>query len=471
VERCDVAIIGGGIAGLAAAWKVLRLQPTAKVLLFEAGPDAGGKLGTGRVAGITVDTAADAFLARVPGAVDLAIELGLEADLVAPATGQAAVLSGGVLRTLPTGLVLGVPTDADAVADSGILTADGLAALRRDEVQARPVERVDRSVTEAIAPHLGIEVVQRLVDPLLGGISAANCDDLSIESAWPQIAAAACEPHLMAALRSQQLATARGQIGVSEARPVFLAPSGGVHQLVRELTVQLGEVVRCNTAVTSLRQKGASWVISSNQRTDILAGSVILATPAPVSAGLLEAFPQCSARLASIRYASVALLVMAYRSGDVELPDGSGMLVPRPENRFVTAASWWNHKWPHLATDEISLVRASVGRIDDVRFQALDDESLIATVHNDLASFGGARFSQPPVDVHVARWNDSFAQYDVGHLGRVEELERQLPEGVFLAGASLRGVGLPACVRSANDAAIKAVERVGQFLPSPMSDR
>jgi protoporphyrinogen/coproporphyrinogen III oxidase len=454
-------VIGAGIAGLSAAFRVRQLAPSARIIVLEGSERAGGKLGAASVAGMTVDVAADAFLARVEGAVELANELGLGGELIAPATGQAAVLVHGALRQLPAGLVLGVPTDLDALAASGILTADGLRAAQEDERMARPLDQVDRSVADAVAHHLGREVVERLVDPLIGGIAAAHTDRLSIDAVAPQIGRAACEPHLMAALRDQQAVAQRGQIGVTETRPVFLAPRGGVHQLTSRLEAELGDIIRFQQSALSIEAAGAaSWLVRTASDT-YAASSVILATPAPVSGRLLYDVAQLSARsLHRIRYASVALLMMAYRRTSVSLPKGSGMLVPRTEGRLVTAASWWDQKWPHLVSDDHVLIRASVGRIDDVRFTELDEDGLVRAVHHDLTSMAGVSLRADPDDVAVAYWLDSFAQYDVGHLDRIDHAERSLPSGVFLAGASLRGVGLPACIRSANEAAARAVGRL-----------
>ena len=456
MDRVDIAILGGGIAGLAALFRVKKLSPHARVVLFEAGPSAGGRLGSARIAGLTVDTAADAFLARVAGAVELATELGLGDELVAPATGQAAVVVHGELRALPGGLVLGVPTDLDALAHSAIMSAEGLRIAASDATTARPYSLPgDRSVADAIGSHLGSEVVDRLVDPLLGGISAANSARLSIEAVSPLIANAAREPHLMDALVRAQAVAAQGQIGVTEQRPVFLAPRSGVHQLVAALTVEVSEHIRLSTPVRSLTAEHDHWVIGTDSG-PVAATQIIAATPAYATARLLADQPELAAKLRSIRYASVALIVMAYRRADAHLPPGSGVLVPRVEQRLVTAASWWDQKWPHLRHDDVVLIRASVGRIDDVRFQNMTDADLVAAGHQDLATMIGVRLDAPPVDNHVARWNDSFAQYDVGHLGRVDEMMSILPAGLHLAGAPLRGVGLPACIRSADAAALAA---------------
>ncbi len=465
MEHIDIAIIGAGIAGLTAAYRISQNTPGVRWVVFESAPVTGGLLGSARVADRTVDTAADAFLARVHGAVDLAVELGLGDDLVAPSTGQATVVVNGRLRQLPAGLVLGVPTDLDALAASSIVSPEGLRIAAQDLTTDRPFAgTADRSVAEAVGSHLGSEVVQRLVDPLLGGISAANSDQLSVNAVSPLIAAAAREPRLMAALIDQQASAARGQIGVTEQRPVFLAPRRGIHQLVTALTAQVADHVRSTNAVRSVHRHEDRWILETVTG-PVSAARVIAATPAYVTAALFDDAARQApdiatmvARLRVIRYASVALVVLAYRSADAHLPSGSGMLVPRIENRFVTAASWWDQKWPHLRSDEHVLIRASVGRIDDVRFKSLTDTELVAAVHTDLASIGGVHLTAQPVDTHVGRWVDSFAQYDVGHEARIDALRTTLPAGIYLAGAALRGVGLPACIRGAGEAARQVIE-------------
>jgi protoporphyrinogen/coproporphyrinogen III oxidase len=447
----DVLIVGAGISGLAAAHRLVSTAPSLRVAVHDGAPAAGGSLGSAVVAGIRLDTAADAFLARVDGAVDLARELGMGDDLVAPATGNAGVFINDQYRSLPSGLVLGVPTDLDAVARSSILSAEGLRRAEEDLTVARPFGGADRSIAAAIGSHLGREVVERLVDPLLGGISAANCDDLSIAAAAPQLEAASRAPHLMAALLEQQAVVARGQIGVTETRPVFLAPQLGVHTMVGRLVDVIGDRLRLNSPIESLeRCADGTWQLGQYR-----ADTVVLATPAAATARLLASLdPAAAEALGAIRMASVALVLLAYKTTQCRIPEGSGVLVPRTEQRFITAASWWNHKWPHLATGDHTFIRASVGRIDDTRFQTMTDADIVDGIHRDLADV--VHLEAPPVEAHVARWMQSFPQYDVGHLELVSQIERSLTTsapGVVLAGAALRGVGLPACIRSGRAAA------------------
>ncbi len=452
----DVVVIGGGITGLATAFYVTRLQPDASVVVLEAGPRAGGKVASVRLCGQDIDAGPDAFLARVAGGVDLAADLGLGDSLVAPATGRAWLWSRDALHPLPGGLVLGVPSDPDALEQSDVLSVEGLAralAGRSDDVT--PGDGDDVSVAEGIGSHLGPEVVERLVDPLLGGINASDCATLSLRSASAELFAAAQQPHLMAALRD--VVGARGQIGVSEERPVFLTPRRGVHQLVSELVAVLGGRIRVNTAVSSIERTGEEWRVTVGSEV-LRAHSVVVAVPAALAASILRGLSEeLVAELSSIRTASVALTLFAYPRSEVSLPEGSGMLVARPDGHLMTAASWWSQKWPHLDTGDHVIVRASAGRDGDERFRSMSDAELVDALHHELLCVLDIRAR--PTEAAVSRWIDGFPQYDVGHAARVERIEAHcaaLP-GLVLAGASYRGIGLPACIRDANAAARRVV--------------
>ncbi len=445
----DLVVVGGGITGLTAAFYALRAAPDSSVVLLEAGPRAGGKVSSVRLCGLDIDAGPDAFLVRVSGAVELASDLGLSSELVAPATGQAWLWSRDELHALPGGLVLGVPSDMDALAASAILSPEGLIRARSDSVLLGD-HNEDVSVADGIGAHLGAEVVERLVDPLLGGINASDCSRLSLKSASAELFAASGSVDLMAALRAQ--AAARGQIGVTEDRPVFLTPRGGVHQLVSALVDALGSRVRIDSAVDSVSLVDGVWSIVVDGSV-LRARSVVFATPAAVSASLLaEVAPELSGELRSIRTASVALTLLAYPRAAVSLPPGSGMLVARPDGHLLTAASWWSQKWPHLDTGDHVIVRASAGRDGDERFLSMSDTALVDTLHAELVSVLDIR--SLPIEAVVSRWIDGFPQYDVGHAARVARIESlcsALP-GLSLAGASYRGIGLPACIRDAKAA-------------------
>lgn len=451
----SVAVVGGGVAGLAAA---LDLAATAgvDVTLLEAGERLGGKVRTGSLAGVAMDLGPDSFLARRPEAVRLCTELGLAADLVAPAATSAGVWSRGRVRMLPSGSVLGVPTDPWALARSGIVSPLGAVRAALEPVlPGRPLaEGEDEAVGALIGRRFGREVAERLVDPLLGGINAGNTDSLSVDSAAPQLAAAA--------RRSTSLV--RGLRGgpAPVPGPVFLTLPGGLSLLVDALVARLGELgatVSPSCPVEAVERRPGGYRLATPGDTLDVDG-LVLAVPAPSSARLLTGLAPAAARpLEEVRAASVVLVGLAFRSGDAPAaPAGSGFLVPRPERRLMTACSWASAKWAHLGADGVVRLRVSAGRVDDLRASAMDDDDVVERLRVELAAAVGVEAD--PIDVTVARWPDGFPQYAPGHLDRIAavhaELDRSLP-GVALAGAGLGGVGLPACIGSGRAAATRVL--------------
>lgn len=454
-ERADLAVVGAGISGLAAAWEGMRRG--ARVVVLDGAPESGGKLRTAPFAGVALDEAADAFLARVPGAVELCAELDITSELVAPATGAAYVFLDGVLRRLPAEQLLGVPTDVDAVAESGLLSAEGVAGARRDldAPDDRPPGGADESVGDLVRRRLGDEVLDRLVAPLVGSIYAGDCDHLSLQVAAPQLAAARDrspgDPSLVraaGALRAEAVETGR---------PVFLAPVGGMGRLVDALVAKVGDDLRTGAAVTGLLRDGDGWRL---EPAGVTAAAVVVATPAFAAAPLVAPHaPEAAQVLGAIEHSSVALVALAVpRSGiDGDL-DGSGFLVPRSAGLRLTACSWVSSKWPHLAVDpDVVLLRASVGRAGDDRAVALGDEALVAAVLADLETTMGLRAA--PTEVRLSRWPRSFPQPRPGHLHRVGAAEAAVAAvpGLAVTGAWARGVGVPACIREARAAAVRAL--------------
>jgi oxygen-dependent protoporphyrinogen oxidase len=458
-ERVDLVVVGAGITGLAAAWEAAGQG--ARVVLLDGADRPGGKLRTSPVAGTPLDESADAFLARVPEAVDLCTELGIETELVSPATGHAFVWSRDELRPLPTEQLLGVPTDLDAVAATGILSDAGLARARADleRTDADPADGGDESLGGLIRRRLGDEVLDRLVGPLVGGIWAGNPDHLSIETAAPQLAALRDRhPSLITAAADARAAA----LGAAGNRPVFLTPRRGMTHLVEALVAGLGDRVRLEQPVTGLELQGLHasnrWRIAP---AGITAEAVVVATPAFAAAPLVAPHARAAGQtLAAIDHASVALVALAVPREGVGHPlDGSGFLVPPPEGRLMTACSWWSSKWPHLAHDpSLVLLRVSAGRDGDQRALALDDAELLDALLLDLRDI--LDLHATPVDVRINRWRRSFPQPRPGHLQRVaaveDELVRATP-GLAVAGAWARGVGIPACIRAGRRAASAAL--------------
>ncbi len=500
----DVVVIGGGIAGLAAAWELTRGSPPWRVTVIEGSERLGGKIETAPFSGIALDGGPDAFLARVPAAAQLAREAGLGDALVAPGTGQAWLWTRGRLRGLPTGLVLGVPVDLRALARSGVLPPQ--ATVRAALDLALPGHAVgpedDVAVGRLVRRRMGRAVQEGLVDPLLGGINAGHTDHLSAAVAAPQLLAAARRgTSLIRSLRAAGTGgTASGAVtgprtgganeggptadgaGLSAAGtartaqsgpggdPVFLTVRGGLSRLVDAVASGLAEAgctLRAGDPVETLVRTASGWGVRLRSGALLRARAVVVACPAPVAAALLRPVsPAAATELAGIATASVALVSLAYPAEGQPTWAGSGFLVPRGDRRLITAGSWVGQKWPHLAVPGRILVRASAGRIDDERIATLDDDELSAAVHRDVAAAMGLH--GPPLEVRVHRWAGAFPQYEVGHLGRIDRLERRLAADaptLAVAGAALRGVGLATCIAGGRAAAARV--RSALATPTP----
>jgi oxygen-dependent protoporphyrinogen oxidase len=442
-------VVGGGISGLVAAYRLA--QGGADVTLLEGDDRTGGKIHTTPFAGLAaVDTGADAFLARIPHAVELCRELGFGDELISPATGNAYIWSRGALRHIPAPSFLGVPLDAASLAASGVVSADAASAVELDlarTVDTGMPER-DESVGSLVRRRLGDEVLERLVDPLLGGIYAGDADRLSLAAGAPQFAAAArADASLVRALRAQQQAAATA----TAPTPVFFAPPDGMARVVRELEQRLGDRIRRGACVRSLERSGAAWRVDG-----VAADAVVLATPAPVTAALLrEAAPRAASKVGEIEYAGVVLVTFAFAHGAIDRPlDASGFLVPKVERMLLTACSWTSTKWEHLRHGQHVIVRASAGHFGNEHALALDDDVLVQAMLDELAETMAVR--DEPVEVRISRWPKAFPQYTPGHTDRVDAIETSLAAeapGVVLTGAAYRGIGIPACIGQANTAA------------------
>ena len=472
-----VVVIGGGIAGLTAAFTLTTAAgegTPVEVTLLEASERVGGKVRTEPFAGLALDAGPDSFLARVPSASELCRAVGLGDDLVAPGTGEAFVWSRNRLRRLPAGLALGVPTDLAALARSHVLSTRGTLRAALDLVlPAGAVADGDQSVGALVSRRLGREAELRLVEPLIGGINAGRTRDLSLEVAAPQLAAAAHSAQggsLIRALRASQREAARRPSG----GPVFLSVRGGMDRLTTSLADAIqaagsGNDLRTGCAAAGLARgdNGASWSVTTGSGEVLAADAVLVAAPAPVAARLLGTVsPDAAELLAGISYASVALATLAYRTADIDHPlDGSGLLVPRVEGRLMTACSWSGSKWPHLATAGQAVMRVSAGRAGDERALGLGDDVLVDRLHAELSEALGLH--RAPLEARVHRWVDAFPQFAPGHGARVAAIEAALTQdapGIALAGAAYRGVGLATCIAGANTAARGLLD--GLALPS-----
>ncbi|MGQ4381601.1 protoporphyrinogen oxidase [Streptomyces sp. SAS_267] len=451
-----VVVVGGGIAGLAAAHRLLGRG--ARVTVLEASDRLGGKLLAGEIAGVRVDLGAESMLARRPEAVDLAREAGLGERLRPPATATASLWTRGTLRPMPKGHVMGVPGSASAV--SGVLSEEGLRRIEREADLPRTEVGEDIAVGAYVAARLGREVVDRLVEPLLGGVYAGDAYRISMRLAVPQLyAAARTHTSLTEAVREiQAKAAAAGQTG-----PVFMGIDGGVGRLplavAGSVTARGGEILT-GTPVTELRRTAAAgWRVVAGDRV-LHADAVVLALPAPAASALLRAeAPAAAAELAAVEYASMALVTLAYRAEDATLPEGSGFLVPPVDGHTIKASTFASRKWGWIADQDPGLLvlRTSVGRYGETEVLGRPDADLVEVSRHDLREATG--LDAEPVETRVTRWDDGLPQYPVGHharVARVRDHVGRLP-GLAVCGAAYDGVGIPACIASA----YAAVDRLG----------
>jgi oxygen-dependent protoporphyrinogen oxidase len=440
-----VAVIGGGIAGLAAAWE---LRTDAQVTVFEPGL-IGGRIQTSLFEGRLVDCGPDAFITRVPDALQLCEELGVE-DLVAPREGRTLLWWQGRLRTLPDGLVLGVPKHLAPLATSGLLSPLGLIRAAGDLVLPRTTVTGDVSVRDLVARRFGPEVADRLVDPLIGGIHAGHTDSLSAVSTVPQLVAAARSSRSL-------LLGLRRMVAGAPSGPGFLAPRRGLSALVNRLADKLGEagVGFVTSAVKGLERDHRTWrATPSGEPFD----AVVIATSATEAARILGS--GAPSGLSSIGAASVVLVTLGY--GPVALPPGAnGALFPPQSGWLMTACSFGSAKWPHWAEPGRTVLRVSAGRDGDNRALELSDAELVDRLSQEVGA--ALNISEVPGHWRVSRYPNSFPQYRIDHArlvsGIADDLRRTHP-AVILCGAGYHGAGIPACIASGRGAARSVMRAV-----------
>ena len=481
-----VVIVGGGIAGLAAAL-FLRDEPV-RVTVLEGSPRLGGKLSVSEVAGVPVDEGAEALLVTRPEGTGLIAEVGLADERVAPGTTSSAIWTLGELRPLPRRQFMGVPSDLAELARTGVVSSAGVARASQD-LELPPTARDgDVPVAEYVGARLGPEVVDRLVDPLLGGVYAGRSAELSFDATLPALAAAS--------RRHRSLAEAVGSLlppppppggqdqapaGTRSGGSVFTTLAGGLGQLPAVLAKASGAEVRTTSMARILSpaagapQAGPRWRLSIGSaaaQEHIDADAVILAVPARPASRLLAQVPGVSAAvtaLAEISYASMAIVTLAYPraafgGAGLGALGWSGYLVPAVDGRTVKAVTFSSIKWPHLAdatagaAEPLEIVRCSVGRIGEEALLQRADEDLAALAAAELAAATGARGA--PVAHRVTRWGGGLPQYTVGHLDRVAKIRAAVATqpGLAVCGAAYDGVGLPACIATARAAASQVLD-------------
>ncbi|NGO81873.1 protoporphyrinogen oxidase [Streptomyces sp. YC504] len=452
-------VIGGGISGLAAAW---QLRGKADVTVLESDQRIGGKLHTSTIGGIPVDTGAESIMALRPEAVELAQEVGLGAELCDPATAPTTVWTHGRLRPMPAGHVLGIPTEPRALAGTGLLSDEGLERLcREEELPAGPLPRdTDISVAGYLSERIGQEAVDRLVEPMLGGVYAGRADRLSLRAAMPRLAAVAEHGgSIIGALRrvraagAPKVAAVQGVRGGTGRLPIAVAQASGARILTGTRARELGPTPSGRWRVCAQTADGPLVME---------ADAVILALPAYAAAELLRGHsPAAHEDLSAIRHANSAVITMAFdRARMTALPEGNGFLVPPVDGHVIKAASFLTNKWSWLRESAPGsfVLRVSIGRAGEDKELDVPDRHLIRTAVSELHLAAG-RMGEP-TSARVTRWDRSLPQYGVGHADRVERIREAVAKlpGIELSGAAYEGVGVAACVATGRKAARQVFE-------------
>jgi oxygen-dependent protoporphyrinogen oxidase len=451
--RTDVAVVGGGITGLACAFALAKRG--ASFLLLEATERWGGVIRTERAGGFLMEAGPDSMLSQKPEAIALCRELGLGERLVPtnPDQRRVYVLHRRRLHPLPEGMVLAVPTRIGPFARSGLFSWPGKLRMALDLVIPGRRGGGDESIASFLRRRFGDEAVERLGEPLLAGIHAGDPERLSIACTFPRFAE----------LERRHGSLVRGMWAAPAAKPAsgpppaaFYSLSGGLEELVGALVAKLpADRCRLGAPVATLEREPRGFALRSPDGEVVRARAVVVTAPAPRAGPMLAGVaPRAAELMAPIAFASTATVLLGYRRADVEHPlDGYGMVIPKTEGLRTSAFSFFSTKFPGRAPDGHVLTRAFLGGVRDPGALALDDAAMVDLVQREMAGVVGLRAR--PVLARVYRWPAGTPQMEVGHLERMAELERVAAgvPGLFLAGAGLRGTGLPDCVADGTRAA------------------
>ncbi len=475
-----ITIVGGGITGLSAAFylhqELQKQSIEAEITVSEASDTFGGRIHTREREGFIFEKGPDSFLARKMAIIDLVRDLGIEEELVGtnPAKKKNYIMHRNHLYTMPEGMVMGIPSKIKPFIASDLISISGKMRAMLDFFKPARKAKGDESLGHFMERRLGKEVLYRVAEPLLSGIYAGDTYRLSIQATFPQFAQMEREHGslIRATMKSsQKQKAAQGQgKGPSQGLPgippaagksMFISFRKGLKTLINKLTDTLTESnvkLRPNRKLISLTQRadadGKGYLLTYEDGMVEYSDAVILTLPTPHAAQLFGALP-IARQLSQIEYVSVANIVLAYRRSEVNYPfDGSGFVVPRGENRFITACTWTSEKWLHSSPRDYVLLRCYIGRAGQEEWKGMSEEEIIRRVRKDIYETMG--FDNEPLFTEVTKLYDSMPQYDVGHLDRVAEIRSELHKvmpHVWITGAAFHGVGVPDCIRQGKEMA------------------
>ena len=464
-----IAIIGGGISGLTAAFTLeqrRRAGVPLEYVLYESSSHLGGVISTEFVDGCVVEAGPDSFLTEKPWAADLCREVGLEDQLISSndTERKTYILLKGRLVPIPDGLMFMVPTRILPVVFSSLFSPLTKFRIAREWFHSPASSDQDESVAEFVERHYGSELVERLVDPLLSGVYGGDSSQLSVRAVLPRFAQMEASH---GSLGRAMLAARKKIVHASNGppRPLFTSPKDGMQQMANALAARLSAPsIRLSAPVEQLKFKEDGWVVSaSGAGAPEFFDSLIIATPAHAAAAILQSVStELANELRGIPYTSSLTATLGYgHSVQSSLPPGFGFLVPRSEGRRLLAATFVHNKFPHRAPEDRALIRCFFGGSRNEEILQLHEDEILRIAREELRQILG--IGAEPIFTRVYKWKAAMAQYTVGHLerlNRIDRLREQLP-GLALAGNAYRGIGVPDCVHSGKQAAEQALFAMG----------
>ena len=468
-----IAIIGGGCAGLSAAFTLEKQRKSGvpvEYTLFESSSRFGGVLATEQVQGCQIEAGPDSFLTEKPWASDFCRELGIGDQLVASndADRKTYIVVKGRLIVIPDGLMFMVPTKILPTVFSPLFSVGTKLRMAQEWFHPPRKAEADETVASLVERHYGPEMVDRLADPLLSGVYGGGASELSARAALPRFAEMEAK---YGSLGRGMLAARRKMAHSAKTprQPLFTALTGGMQAIADTAVLQLKALaLRVNSLVQSVQPQNDGWVVSAGYASDYF-DAVIIATPAQIAADLIEiASSALAAELRGVQYTSSITVNLGYE-GKVRqmLPPGFGFLIPRSEGTRMMATTFVHTKFPHRAPPDRALLRCFIGGSRNESLLEAPADEILKIVRDELAQIIGLRAQ--PLFTRVYRWRRAMAQYPVGHLERLQRIEtllQQLP-GLALAGNGYRGIGVPDCIRTGDEAARKCIAALGLAAETP----
>jgi oxygen-dependent protoporphyrinogen oxidase len=466
-----IAIIGGGISGLSAAFALeeQRRAGLVEYTLFESSPQLGGVVRTEKIHGCIVEAGPDSFISEKPWAAELCRKLGLGDQLIGSNDAHRVtyILVRGRLIPMPDGLMFMVPTKILPTALSPLFSWGAKLRMARELYHPARAAAEDESVAALVERHYGAEMVDRLADPLLSGVYGGAAASLSVRAVLPRFA----EMERTSGSLGRAMLAARKKMPQAAKKPapaIFTSLKDGMQHLIETLVPRLNAAsLLVNSAVKFIKKEGTGWIVNAGEKTEVFDG-VILAVPTHAAAQILaKCSPELAAELSAIGYSSSITVGLGYdQNVRQSLPPGFGFLVPRSEGKQLLAATFVHNKFPHRTPEDRALLRCFFAGATAEKIWNFSDDEIIAMVRRELQQIVGVRGT--PLFARVYRWKAAMAQYGVGHLERLERIQRlrqQVP-GLALAGNGYRGIGVPDCVRGGQEAAKEVAKHIDLSQPS-----